>query len=127
MVEQTPDQGTSWHREHDQLATELRYVARRFDWEPPPEIVAAILDWHIKGIAAARRADVWVPGMAGSREPVVEEVVKRYHAHRIGAVVAHLLGPDPTNVAVPGNPQSVPEAVAATGRDCTNFARGHTR
>jgi len=97
MVEQTPDQGASWARERDRLGTELRHVTRHFDWNPPPEIVAALVDWHINGIAAARSGDVWVPGMAGCRDPVVQEVVNRYYAHQIGAVVAQLLGPEHTD------------------------------
>jgi hypothetical protein len=125
LAEQTPDQGASWARER--LGTDLRYVTRHFDWTPPPAIIAAIVDWHIKGIAAARRSDVWVPGMAGSRGPVVQEVLHRYYAHQIGTAVAQLLGPEPTNDAVPMNTSSVPEVLAATARDCTNVAKGHTR
>jgi hypothetical protein len=90
MVERTPDQGAFWAHERDRLATELRYVTRRYDWDPPQEIVAAIVDWHIEAIAAAR-ADVWIPGMAGSRDPVVEEVLSRYYAHHIGTAVARLI------------------------------------
>jgi hypothetical protein len=90
MVERTPDQGPFWARERDRLATELRYVTRHHDWDPPPEIIDAIVDWQIETIAAAR-ADVWIPGMAGSRDPVVEEVLNRYYAHHIGTAVARLI------------------------------------
>jgi hypothetical protein len=90
MVESTPDQGAFWAHERDRLATELRFVTRPCDWDPPLEIVAAIVDWHIEAIAAAR-AEVWIPGMAGSRDPVVEEVLNRYYAHHIGTAVARLI------------------------------------
>jgi len=90
MVEQTPDQGALRARERDRVATELRYVTRRHDWDPPPEIVTSIVEWHIAAVAAAR-ADVWVPGMAGSRNPVVEEVLSRYYAHHMSAAVVRLM------------------------------------
>jgi len=78
-----------WTSERDRLTTELRYATCRYDWDPPPEIVAAIVDWHIKAVAAAR-ADMWVPGMAGCRDPLVEEVLNRFFAHHIGAATAKL-------------------------------------
>jgi len=90
MLEQTPNQGDSRASERDRVATELRYVTRRHDWYLPAEMVAPIVEWHIEAIAAAR-ADVWVPGMAGSRDPVVEEALSRYYAHRGGAAVAQLI------------------------------------
>ncbi len=90
MVDRAPEQRVSWTRERDRLATELRYVTRQFDWDPPPELIAAIVDWQIEAIAAAR-ADVWIPGMASSRDPLVEEVLNRYYAHHVGTAVARLI------------------------------------
>ena len=76
--------------ERDRLAAELRYVTCRYNWDPSPEIVAAIIDWHIAAVEAARN-DMWVPGMAGSRDPLVEEVLSRYYAHHLGAATAKLI------------------------------------
>jgi hypothetical protein len=90
MVEQAPDLGASWTRERDRVATELRYVTRHRDWDPAPDLVAALVDWQIEAVAAAR-SSVWIPGMARSRDPLVEEVVDRYYAHHIGTTVARLI------------------------------------
>jgi hypothetical protein len=80
----------AWTRERERLATELRYLTRRHDWNPTPEIVEAVVEWHIEAIAAAR-LDAWIPGMAGSRDPIVNEVLSRFHAHRMGTAVARLI------------------------------------
>src|SRR5262249_39621782 len=44
----------------------------------------------IEAVAAAR-ADVWIPGMAGSRDPLVEEVLSRFYAHHIGSAGRRLI------------------------------------
>jgi hypothetical protein len=90
MVGRAPDQGISWTHERDRLATELCYVTRRFDWDPSPELIAVIVDWHIEAVAAARE-DVWLPGMAASRDPLVGKLLNRYYAHHIGIAVARLI------------------------------------
>jgi hypothetical protein len=90
MVERAPDQGAFRSRERDRLATELRYVTRHHDWDPSPDLLWTIVDWQINAVAAAR-ADVWIPGMAGSRDPLVEEVLSRFYAHHVGRAVARLL------------------------------------
>ena len=90
MVERAPDQGAFWSRERDRLATELRYVTRHFDWNPSTDLLGAIVEWQIEAVAAARE-DVWIPGMAGSRDPLVEEVLSRFYAHHIGNAVGRLI------------------------------------
>jgi len=89
MTEGSSEPGASWAGERDRLATELRHVTSLYNWDPPPEIVAAIVDWQIKAIAAARN-DMWVPGMAGCRDPLVEEVLSRFYEHHIGSATAKL-------------------------------------
>jgi hypothetical protein len=90
MVERAPDQGALRSRERDRLATELRYVTRHFDWDPSPDLLRTIVDWQIEAVAAAR-TEVWIPGMAGSRDPLVEEVLSRFYAHHVGSTVARLI------------------------------------
>jgi len=90
MVERAPDQGAFWSRERDRLATELRYVTRHHDWEPQSDLLLTIVDWQIEAVSAARE-DVWIPGMAGSRDPLVEEVLSRFYAHHVGNAVARLV------------------------------------
>jgi hypothetical protein len=79
-----------WTRERERLATELRYVLRRREWSPTPEIIEAIVEWQIEAVAGARM-DSWIPGMAGSRDSVVKDVLSRYYAHRMGVAVARLI------------------------------------
>jgi hypothetical protein len=77
-------------RERERLATDLRFVMRHHAWAPTPEIVDALVDWQIDAVASARR-DSWIPGMAGARDPVVQDVLSRYYAQRLGMAVAHLI------------------------------------
>jgi hypothetical protein len=80
----------AWTRERERLATELRYLTRQYNWSPAPEVVEVIVDWQIEAVAAARM-DAWIPGMAGSRDPVVNDVLSRFYAHRMGVAVARLI------------------------------------
>ncbi len=89
MVEETPDDRVSSTRERDRVASALRYISRCYG-EPAPEAIAAIVDWHLEAIAASR-TDVWLPGMAHSPNPIVQEVLKRYYAHHVGTAVARLI------------------------------------
>jgi hypothetical protein len=90
MTQGSSEQDGFRAHERDRLAAELRYVTCRYNWDPSPEIVAAIVSWHIAAVEAVRK-DMWVPGMAGSRDPLVEEVLSRYYAHHLGAATAKLL------------------------------------
>jgi hypothetical protein len=76
--------------ERDRLATELRYATRRHNWDPSPEIIMAIVEWHMRAVAIAT-ADVWVPGMAGSRDSFVQTVVDRFHTHQVGDAIGRLV------------------------------------
>jgi len=77
-------------RGRERLATELRYVLRNHRWNSTPEILDAIVDWQIRAVTAAR-TDSWVPGMAGSRDPIVKDVLDRFYAHRMGTAVGRLI------------------------------------
>jgi hypothetical protein len=76
--------------ERDRLAIELRYAIRHHNWDPSPEIIMAIVEWHMRAVAIAR-ADVWVPGMAGSRDSFVQTVVDRFHTYHVGDAIGRLV------------------------------------
>jgi hypothetical protein len=92
MVQRASDGGPGiiCMRERERLATDLRFVMRHHAWSPTPEVVDALVDWQIEAVASARR-DSWIPGMAGSRDPVVQDVLSRYYAQRLGMAVARLI------------------------------------
>lgn len=79
----------TYTEQRQKAITELLYALRIFDWHPDPEIVAAIVDWHFRGIIEAR-TEMWVPGMAGSANPKVEEVLQKYYTHRIKSTIERL-------------------------------------
>ncbi len=89
MSEETPNDRVCSTPERDRVATALRYITRCYG-EPAPEVIVAIVDWHLEAVAAAR-ADVWLPGMANSANRTVQQVVKRYYSHQVGTTVARLI------------------------------------
>jgi hypothetical protein len=90
-MERAPDFADDFRpaEERDRLATELRYATRDHDWDPTPELIAAIADWHVRAIASAR-TNVWIPGMAGRHDRVVEELLGRFHARQVSAAIGRL-------------------------------------
>jgi hypothetical protein len=48
-----------------------------------------VLAWHIEAVASAR-AEAWVPGMARSQDPVVEEVLGRFYRHHMRLTIGRL-------------------------------------
>jgi hypothetical protein len=55
-------------------------------WDVWKEIVLA---WHMEAVAGAR-AEAWVPGMARSQDPVVEEVLSRFYRHHMRLTIGRL-------------------------------------
>jgi hypothetical protein len=49
----------------------------------------AVLRWHMKAVANAR-AEAWIPGMAGSQDPMVEEALGRFYRHHMRVTIGHL-------------------------------------
>jgi hypothetical protein len=49
----------------------------------------AVLEWHLQQIAQAR-AEAWIPGLAGVRDPAVDQALSRYYGQDARAVVASL-------------------------------------
>ena len=48
-----------------------------------------VLRWYLEAVARAR-AEAWVPGMAGSQDPVVEEALNRFYRHHMRLAIGHL-------------------------------------
>jgi hypothetical protein len=49
----------------------------------------AILAWHMEAIAGVR-AEAWVPGLARSNDPVVEEALSRFYRHHMRVAIGRL-------------------------------------
>jgi hypothetical protein len=90
-MERAPDlaDGDSQAEELDRLVTELRYATRHHDWNPPPQLIAAIADWHARAMASAR-TNLWIPGMAGCADRLVEAALGRFHARQVSAAIGRL-------------------------------------
>src|SRR5262245_28828201 len=59
---------------------------QRRPWEAWKDLV---LRWHLEAVARAR-AEAWVPGMAGSQDPMVEEALNRFYRHHMRLAIGHL-------------------------------------
>jgi hypothetical protein len=49
----------------------------------------AVLAWHLEAVAIAR-AEAWVPGLARSQDPVVEEALSRFYRHHMRVTIGRL-------------------------------------
>ena len=49
----------------------------------------AVLAWHLEAVAIAR-AEAWVPGLARSQDPVVEEALSRFYRHHMRLTIGRL-------------------------------------
>jgi hypothetical protein len=75
--------------ERDLAAAQLDDIAlanQERGWAVWKEVVLA---WHLEAVAYAR-AEAWVPGLARSQDPVVEEVLGRFYRHHMRATVVRL-------------------------------------
>jgi hypothetical protein len=75
--------------ERDLAAAQLDDIAlanRGRSWAAWKEVVLA---WHLKAVARAR-AEAWVPGLAQSQDPVVDEALGRFYRHHIRATIEQL-------------------------------------
>jgi len=75
--------------ERDLAAAQLDEIAlanQERGWEAWKE---AVLSWHLETVAAAR-AEAWIPGLARSQDPAIEEVLGRFYRHHLSATVVRL-------------------------------------
>jgi hypothetical protein len=75
--------------ERDLAAAELDDIALAHDGEPWAAWRDVVLRWHADAVAHAR-AEAWVPGMARSQDPVVEETLRRFYHHHTRLTISRL-------------------------------------
>jgi hypothetical protein len=75
--------------ERDFAAIELDELAVAHEGRPWLAWKQAVLDWHLRTLAAAR-AEAWIPGLAESRDPIVQKALDRYWGHHMAAVIKRL-------------------------------------
>jgi hypothetical protein len=67
---------------------EITLANQERGWEAWKEVV---LSWHLETVAAAR-AEAWIPGLARSQDPAIEEVLGRFYRHHLSATVVRESG-----------------------------------
>jgi hypothetical protein len=75
--------------ERDLAAAQLDDIALANQGRPWEVWKDFVLRWYLDAIARAR-AEAWVPGMAGSQDPVVEEALNRFYRHHMRLAIGHL-------------------------------------
>jgi len=75
--------------ERDLAAAELDEIALAHDGKPWAMWRDVVLRWHTDGVANAR-AEAWIPGMAGSQDPAVEEMLRRFYHHHTRVTIGRL-------------------------------------
>ena len=75
--------------ERDLAAAQLDDIASANDGRPWTVWKDFVLRWYLEAVARAR-AEAWVPGMAGSQDPVVEEALNRFYRHHMRLAIGHL-------------------------------------
>jgi hypothetical protein len=75
--------------ERDLAAAELDDIALAHDGEPWAAWRDVVLRWHADAVAHAR-AEAWIPGMAGSQDPVIEETLRRFYHHHTRVTIGRL-------------------------------------
>jgi hypothetical protein len=74
---------------HEHFIEEIRELASAHGTEVGPDFVAALANWHMDAVAAAR-TEIWIPGLTAQSDPLVEELIKRFHLHQFEARLAQL-------------------------------------
>ena len=75
--------------ERDLAAAELNDIAQANEGKPWAVWKDAVVQWHIEAIADAR-ANAWIPGMASSHAPMVNEVLKRFYGYHMKSTIGRL-------------------------------------
>jgi hypothetical protein len=75
--------------ERDDAAAQLDELALTVDGQPLAAMKQAVVDWHLSKLAAAR-SESWIPGLARSRDPVVEKLLERLYDHSMAAAIKRL-------------------------------------
>jgi len=75
--------------ERELTEAQLQELALAHDGQPWCAWKDAVAEWHVQSLAAAR-AEAWIPGLAGSQDPIIEEALGRFYRHHVRAVVNRL-------------------------------------
>ena len=75
--------------EWDLAAAQLDDIALANEGRPWPVWKDDVVRWHIEALANAR-AEAWIPGMAGSQDPVVEETLSRFYRRYMRMAIGRL-------------------------------------
>ncbi len=75
--------------ERDLAAAQLDDIGRGNEGRPWAVLKDIVLRWHLEAVARAR-AEAWVPGLARSPDPVVEEALNRFYRHHMRVAMGHL-------------------------------------
>src|SRR4030081_3212228 len=84
-IQHAPADRVEW----DLAAAQLDDIALSNRGGPWADWKDAVLRWHMKAVANAR-AETWIPGMASSQDPVVEEALGRFYRHHMRVTISHL-------------------------------------
>jgi hypothetical protein len=68
---------------------QLEDIARTHAGLPWASWKDVVVEWHVQGIADAR-AGSWIPGMASTQDPAIEQVLRRYYSYHMSAAIARL-------------------------------------
>ena len=74
---------------HEHFIGEIRELASTHGAEVGPDFVAALAGWHMDAVAAAR-TEIWILGLTTQSDPLVEELIKRYHLHHFAETLTQL-------------------------------------
>jgi hypothetical protein len=75
--------------EWDLASAQLEDILLGSDGESKRRHKDAILRWHLQALADAR-SEAWIPGLGGTREPVVEEALSRFYHHHMRVTIGRL-------------------------------------
>jgi len=75
--------------ERDAVSAQLEELALVHDGQPWTRWKNAVLEWHMRALAAVR-TNVWIPGLSGPQDPVVEEALSRFYRYHVRAAIGRL-------------------------------------
>jgi hypothetical protein len=83
----------TWHApdtiEREFASAQLDELALAHNGRPWTAWKEAVLEWHLRALAVAR-SEAWIPGLANSRDPVVEKALGRFYGHHMGVAIRRL-------------------------------------
>jgi hypothetical protein len=75
--------------EKDIVSAQLDELALAHDGEPWTAWKAAVVEWHLRVVTAAR-AESWVPGLRATYDPVTEKALSRFYDHHLRNAIGRL-------------------------------------